>query len=155
MAFISEDQANARDGSIIALITTVICSGIGMFLGVLLMMRHASRISKSLQELGQAMALTAAGDLTKRVDIKCASEVEALSEGFNYMVAELERQALEVLASEQGLQAVMNSAPDAIITTDLEGVIFSWNPASTWHKHFNKAKNKSCRLNRKGARPQR
>jgi len=130
LAFISEDQKATRDASYLAIFITAFCSGVGMFLGVVLMMRQAKRISRSLQELGRGMAMAAVGDLTKRVDIKCSSEAEALSEGFNYMMSELERKTLEVLASEQGLLAVMNNAPDAIITTDLDGMIFSWNRAS-------------------------
>ena len=129
LAFIGEDQQATRDSSHFAIFVTAFCSGVGMFLGVVLMMRQAKRISNSLTELGQGMEMASVGDLTKRVNIKCASEVEALSEGFNFMMSELERKTLEVLASEQGLLAVMNSAPDAIITTDMQGTIFSWNNA--------------------------
>jgi len=103
---------------------------IGLALSVWLVMKLIMRISDSLHKLGQGIAIAAVGDLSQRVDIHGCSEIEALSEGFNYMVSELDRQNTEVMESEQSLLAVMNSAPDAIITTDLNGNIDSWNQAA-------------------------
>jgi len=129
LSLLDEEQQKIDENIQFATIFTLACSFLGMFLGAFIVMRQANHISDSLRGLGQGMAMAAVGDLTNRIEVKGCSEVEALSEGFNYMMSELERQALEVLASEQGLVAVMDSAPDAIITTDLHGTIFSWNRA--------------------------
>jgi len=140
LSFITEDQKETRDSIVIAILTTILCSGFGMALGALLMMRQAKRISGSLRDLGRGMGKAAIGDLSKRVDIKGSAEVEALSEGFNYMIAELEKKSIEADHSKESLLAVMNSAPDAIITTDLEGVVYTWNRAAkhmfiyTWNE---------------------
>jgi len=140
LAFITENQNETRDAIIIAIFTTVLFSGLGMTLGALLMMRQAKRISESLKSLSKNMGKAAIGDLSRRVNIKGSLEVEALSDDFNYMIAELEKKSLEADASKQSLLAVMNSAPDAIITTDMEGIVFTWNRASktmflyTWNE---------------------
>lgn len=103
---------------------------IGLALSVWLVMRLILRISDNLHKLGQGIAIAAVGDLGQRISIDGCSEIEALSEGFNYMTSELDRQNHEVLDSEKSLFAVMNSAPDAIITTDLCGIVISWNNAA-------------------------
>ena len=129
LSFITENQEDTRLSIHIAIVTTVLCSGLGMSLGALLMMRQAKRISRSLIDLGRGMGKAAIGDLSKRVDIKGSTEVEALSEGFNYMIAELEKKSIEASNHQKSLLAVMNSAPDAIITTDMDGIVYTWNRA--------------------------
>ncbi len=118
---------NARQRS---LLVTSIAVLLGVISGAWLVLRQARRLSYELRVLGRGMAVAAIGDLGKRVELNCCSELEALAGGFNYMAAELEHQGKALRMREQGLLTVMNSAPDAIITTDLAGRVVSWNAAA-------------------------
>lgn len=129
-ALLEQQQIEAHATRKAAMLYTLIGGILGVLLGAWLIMQRVTRLSHGLHTLGRGMAIAAAGELDKRVNLHGCSELDALSAGFNYMASELEQQSHELRASEQGLLTVMNSAPDAIITIAMNGRVASWNAAA-------------------------
>ncbi|MCH7839802.1 MAG: PAS domain S-box protein, partial [Planctomycetes bacterium] len=109
------------------------------------------RIVRPIMQLSEGAERIAQGDLTQRINIEAKNEIGDLAACFNWMVSSLSRlfgdlkarsEELEEHAeklriateasaeSEAYTRAILDSAPDAIITIDAAGVVREFNPAA-------------------------
>jgi PAS domain S-box-containing protein len=92
------------------------------------------RITRPLRDIAQATGDVAAGRWDRRVAVRGTGEAAALAVAFNDMTTSLSHWHAEARSKTAELQnsydrffAVTHSASDAIVSTDGQGLILSWN----------------------------
>ena len=92
------------------------------------------RMSRPLRDIADHAAEMAAGEWNRRLPMKGSAEAIAMARAFNDMTrslshwhAEARQRAEQLQAAYERYAAVTNSAPDAIVSTDVNGVILFWN----------------------------
>src|ERR1043166_476472 len=105
-----------------------------LLIGALLYWLVRRQFVVPLQQLARAGARFAAGESPPPLEMPTGDEVEVLARAFNQMVTsrnEAAKQLEQALAaSEDETRAMVNSAPDGIITIDGRGTVLTFNPAS-------------------------
>lgn len=89
--------------------------------GLLLTFSVSRGIQKGLDEILRASKLIAKGDFTARATAYSQDEIGVLANSFNQMAAELGE-------SENHIETIFQSAPDAVIVIDNKGRVLRWNP---------------------------
>lgn len=107
-----------------------IAAVLAVLIGATLVLWVANGAVKKLARIRVVMTRIGAGDLTQRIPVTAADELDQLSGDFNAMVDSLEssRQQIDALATRY--RAITDAAADAIITTDEQGAILSWSSAA-------------------------
>jgi diguanylate cyclase (GGDEF)-like protein/PAS domain S-box-containing protein len=93
----------------------------------------SAHLTRPLADLIAAAGSIATGDYSRRVTSARSDEVGQLTMVFNDMASRVERATLDLEAQALQLarfQSVVETATDAIFTTDAEGRIQSWNAAA-------------------------
>ena len=149
IAEIPEQEAFAQiqNLGILVLVLVVVTAVVVVVIGTIL----ASHIVRPIVRLSGAAELVAQGDLTQRIDSEATDEIGELAACFNWMVSNLSRlfgdldtrgkelaeqaEKLKTVTetsaeSEAYTRAILESAPDAIITIDAGGVVREFNPAA-------------------------
>jgi PAS domain S-box-containing protein len=85
------------------------------------------RVTAPLREITTAAEAIAAGELDRRVQVTSEDELGRLGRSFNTMAAQVTR-ALQT--TEMRLRSVSETAHDAIIAADADGIIQFWNPGA-------------------------
>jgi len=83
----------------------------------------AHTIERPLKKLTNGVQSVAQGDFTKSIEISTQNEFNRLVTAYNDMVASLKK-------SEEHLRKIFLAADDAIMTTDMEGMITLWSESS-------------------------
>jgi diguanylate cyclase (GGDEF)-like protein/PAS domain S-box-containing protein len=84
-------------------------------------------ISSRINKLRKASELVGSGHLELQIEIGSNDEITELALSFNNMIGDLKESRNKLLASEERFRSVVDSANDAIISTDHTGGILSWN----------------------------
>lgn len=128
------ESVQRRDKTILAVLLVFMVSALAA-------LSAARRITRPLRELEQDARVMAAGDFTHRSSIEGADEVGQLAAAFNDMgravqehEADRRQAAREADESQRRLGGMINSAMDAIVTVDEDGLIVQSNPAA--HRMF-------------------
>ncbi len=94
--------------------------------------------TSSIATLAQAASKFASGDLSQRIKLETRDELSQVGDSFNQMARGFGRLLVAQSEGEDRLQAIVNSALDAVIQMDDSGRISGWNqPAETifgWSK---------------------
>ena len=86
----------------------------------------------SISTLSRAAAKFASGDLCQRIALETRDEIAQMGESFNQMAGGFSELLVAQREGEERLQAIVNSAIDAVIQMDDTGRITGWNlPAQT------------------------
>lgn len=92
-------------------------------------------VSRPLVRFVKATERLGAGDFSARVTPESRDEVATLAAAFNAMAGQLARRVAEVEASadalrqsEERTRRIIDTALDAVITMDAQGLITGWNP---------------------------
>jgi PAS domain S-box-containing protein len=91
--------------------------------GLLLTISISRSIQKGLSEIISATNSFAKGNLTARAKVFSLDEIGTLAYSFNKMSEKLERSILELEQAQNKFKGLLESAPDAIIIMDNEGII--------------------------------
>ncbi len=76
---------------------------------------------------GAAIHVSAEQDYSIRAKKHGNDEIGALTDAFNYMLARIEEQNLELSESESRVRAMIDSALSAVIVIDSDGLVTDWN----------------------------
>ncbi len=88
--------------------------------------------TSSIATLAQAAAKFASGDLSQRIKLETRDEISQVGDSFNQMAGGFAQLLVAQREGEDRLQAIVNSALDAVIQMDDAGRISGWNqPAET------------------------
>uniref|UniRef100_A0A7V4G790 histidine kinase n=1 Tax=Desulfobacca acetoxidans TaxID=60893 RepID=A0A7V4G790_9BACT len=102
--------------------------------GILASMALTTRIIRPLSVLTQTARRIKEGDLEVRARVEGSDEIALLAQEFNTMTDSLDRYRKsslgELLQAQHASQAAINSLPDPVVTTDLEGKILTANRAA-------------------------
>lgn len=98
----------------------VLLGALGAWLG-------SRRMTGSLREITQTAEAIAAGDVARRARVTREDELGRLARAFNTMAQQLSRSLQQ---RETMLRSVTETAHDAIIAADAEGMIRFWNPGA-------------------------
>ncbi|MFB3881847.1 MAG: ATP-binding protein [Armatimonadota bacterium] len=86
------------------------------------------RIAEPLQGMRGLMAEMAAGDFTKRLDIKEPTEVVGLAQSFNSLADSLQQTLGELRREQARLRGILASVAEGIIAVDAQGKVTLVNP---------------------------
>lgn len=105
--------------------------------GVIASMALTTRIMRPLTVLTQTARRIKEGDLQVRARVEGSDEIALLAREFNTMTDSLDRYRKsslgELLLAQQSSQAAIDSLPDPVVATDLEGRIITANrTAAAW-----------------------
>jgi PAS domain S-box-containing protein len=89
--------------------------------GLLLTISVSRAIQKGLDEILRTSKQIAKGDFTARAQAFSEDEIGVLANAFNQMAKELGD-------SEEQIETIFRSAPDAVVVIDSKGKIVKWNP---------------------------
>lgn len=99
--------------------------------GAVLLQRLLQRtVSEPLLELAGMAERIAGGDLTQSVPVRSGDEIGRLADALNRMTGELEQSYQQLQESRSRVAGIMETAIDAIITTDAQGEIMFFNAAA-------------------------
>ncbi len=85
-------------------------------------------ISKPILMLAEtAKAISIKQDYSVRVQKLGNDELGLLTNAFNQMLAQIQKQSVDLIESEERIRAVLNSALSAVIVMDANGIITDWN----------------------------
>lgn len=149
IAEIPEQEAFAQIQNLgIMVLVVVLATGVVVVVIATIITSH---IVRPIVRLSGAAELVAQGDLTQRIASEATDEIGELATCFNWMVSnlsglfgdldsrgrELAEQAAELKTAKEAsakneayTRAILESAPDAIITINAEGVVREFNPAA-------------------------
>jgi len=113
----------------------LLCAALGAIaIGLASAFATTSRDMHPLHTLSKAIDEFGRGDLAVRAHVRGGAEARALATAFNTMADRIEqyrRSSLgEMLHTQLAAQAVLNSLPDPVFVFDLDGEIFTLNPAA-------------------------
>jgi len=105
--------------------------------GIIASMALTTRIIRPLSVLTQTARRIKEGDLEVRARVEGSDEIALLAQEFNTMTDSLDRYRKsslgELLQAQHASQAAIDSLPDPVVTTDLEGKILTANrTAASW-----------------------
>jgi signal transduction histidine kinase len=105
--------------------------------GIIASMALTTRIIRPLSVLTQTARRIKEGDLEVRARVEGSDEIALLAREFNTMTDSLDRYRKsslgELLQAQHSSQAAIDSLPDPVVATDLEGKILTANSAAqTW-----------------------
>ena len=126
----NQDAANAYTWTEIAI---VLVGAVAAIIGIVAALLIASTVSATVGELAGAARAVASGDLSVRARVHSGDELEALAQDFNSMALGLEQQRqviAEASAESRRLAALVIAMEDAIVGTDPDGIVTSWNPGA-------------------------
>ncbi len=98
--------------------------------GLLLFALLEALVRRPLDQLGQAALALGAGELGHRLPPQRTTELEQVAGAFNRMAIELARRIDDATASEHRLRAVLDAAPEAVLTVTPEGLVEQYNAAA-------------------------
>jgi signal transduction histidine kinase/DNA-binding response OmpR family regulator len=124
----SADES-ARGDSRRALGSITAAGGLALAGAIALVALLLAGVRRPLEDLGDASARLAGGDLTARVDEERGpDELRELGRSFNAMADDLERANVKLEAERRRLDVTVRSLGDGLILLDEEGLIASANP---------------------------
>lgn len=134
-----QQRALARDGLRRMYIGTLTLSlFLAVFGAVLLAVVLGNQIARPLLLLADGVNQVAAGDLTPKVSLQGADELDGLTRSFAVMTQQLAdaRQAVQVSmkqvdASRANLQTILDNLTAGVMVLNAQGVIESFNPGAT------------------------
>jgi len=88
------------------------------------------RVTKPLEQVTDAAAVIAAGDLDREAPVSGPAEVQALARSVNHMSAALADRIGEISQSRDLLQAVLTSLPIGVLVFAPDGSLLDANPAA-------------------------
>jgi len=106
------------------LVTLVLISGVIYFL-------LSQIIIKPLFLFQQAAIRQGQGEKNSRSPVLGNDEIGSLSQEFNHMLDQIDKRSQEIEAATARMHAILNTAADAIITINANGIIQSFNRAAT------------------------
>lgn len=109
-------------------VTMAPIAGFIVLIGALGAWWGSRRMTRPLREITTTAEAIAAGELDRRVPVRNDDELGRLGRSFNTMA---ERVVRSLQTSETRLRSVTETAHDAIIAADGEGLIRFWNPGAT------------------------
>ena len=115
-----------RQKMILSLLVVAGLLGIGMFIGRLL----ATRISRNLQQLTLATRHFAEGTSNTPIPQDGSWEIQQLSAAFESMRHQAEARDTALRDQQTYLQTIIETATEAVITSDARGLIEAINPAA-------------------------
>jgi PAS domain S-box-containing protein len=110
---------------------TVLLVSVAIGAGAFLLQRLLQRlVSAPLLEFSGMAERIAGGDLTASVPVRSGDEIGRLAQAFNRMTGELQQSYKELQQSRARLAGILETALDAIITTDAHRRILLFNAAA-------------------------
>jgi PAS domain S-box-containing protein len=103
---------------------------IGLLISLSMTILHTRRIIQPMISLMDTTRRIAGGDLSARAMIRSGDEVEALGASLNHMAQNLERVHLQLMASRDYNQNVLQSMNDMLIVSSPDGIIMTVNRAT-------------------------
>ncbi len=103
--------------------------GVALLIGLLTFFRIVPTI-RAVQDLGDAVHLVTAGDLTARVLPRTDDEVGDLTHSFNQMAERLQETVTQLQEEQARLAGLLNRMSDGVIITDGAGTVRLMNPAA-------------------------
>lgn len=91
--------------------------------GLALAVTVSKSIQKGLNEILQSSKFVAKGDFTRKAKAFSKDEIGVLANNINTMAEELEKSIYTIEQTQQKFRALLESAPDAIVIVDENGVI--------------------------------
>ena len=110
--------------------TIIIFTLIAAIVAILLAMWIASRTTRPLRELSQAVDRLTSGDLGKRIVPSTTDEVGQLTKAFNKMGEQLSSEIDALETEREKLSAVLSEMSDGVLIVDNDGKIQLINPAA-------------------------
>jgi len=119
----------ARDDSRRALIAIIAAGGLALSGAIALVALLLAGVRRPLEELVDASARLAEGDLATRVDEQRGpQELRLLGHAFNAMASDLEETSSRLEAGRRRLEVTLRSLGDGLVLVDAEGLVASANP---------------------------
>jgi PAS domain S-box-containing protein len=101
-----------------------------------------------LRLAGTARTIADHKDYSVRADKVCGDEVGVLTDAFNQMLAQIESGDAALRESEERFRSVAESATDAIIITDGNELVLSWNKGAQVMFGYGESEFKGCPLSK-------
>src|ERR671914_1644327 len=120
---LGDTLAYLRYGILGAILTSILLAGAASLL-------LTRQVTRPLSETRDAAIRVASGDYAATVPVKSRDELGEVARTFNYMAEEIEHYVGEIQEQKSRLEAVLESSPEALITTDPEGRVTMANPAA-------------------------
>jgi PAS domain S-box-containing protein len=106
----------------------VLVSGVSLFLAYILSKHLQESISKPIVSLAETAKLISQDqDYSVRAKKWGDDEMGLLTDSFNHMLTQIEKQTVALSDSEERIRAIINSALSAVVEMDVNGRITEWN----------------------------